>query len=267
MTNATVMDEKTRRKKCLNQITRILVGLQGSAGKTTTCTKYGNYYQKNKGLKAGPPLYTNCAFDELKQNVTKANIPVYGSYMEYSDPVKIAVEGVEKFKEENCDLIILDTIGCTNKKLLFSKNCAKFQTQRNQILLYLLSIAVSVSLIFFRLKHLKFKQSVAVGAVFITKVDGHAIGGGSFSAVAATKSPVIFVGTGEHMDEFEVFQVKPFVSRLLGAMGDSSEFVDTIHEVDVPRDQVPGFFELPELFWVSDTGTLHPRELFPPSLP
>jgi hypothetical protein len=86
-------------------------------------------------------------------------------------------------------------------------------------------------------------------------------------SVAATKSPVIFVGTGEHMDEFEVFQVKPFVSRLLGAMGDSSEFVDTIHEVDVPRDQVPGFFELPELFWVSDTGTLHPRELFPPSLP
>jgi signal recognition particle subunit SRP54 len=53
--------------------------------------------------------YTDCAFDELKQNATKANIPVYGSYIEYSDPVKIAVEGVEKFKEENCDLIILDT--------------------------------------------------------------------------------------------------------------------------------------------------------------
>lgn len=38
---------------------------------------------------------------------------------------------------------------------------------------------------------------------------------GMFS-VAATKSPVIFIGTGEHMDEFEVFDVKPFVSRLLG---------------------------------------------------
>lgn len=34
--------------------------------------------------------------------------------------------------------------------------------------------------------------------------------------VAATKSPVIFIGTGEHMDEFETFDVKPFVSRLLG---------------------------------------------------
>lgn len=36
--------------------------------------------------------------------------------------------------------------------------------------------------------------------------------------VAATKSPVIFIGTGEHMDEFEVFDVKPFVSRLLGSL-------------------------------------------------
>jgi signal recognition particle subunit SRP54 len=35
-------------------------------------------------------------------------------------------------------------------------------------------------------------------------------------SVAATKSPVIFIGTGEHMDEFEVFDAKPFVSRLLG---------------------------------------------------
>ena len=38
----------------------------------------------------------------------------------------------------------------------------------------------------------------------------------SIYRVAATKSPVTFIGTGEHMDEFEVFDVKPFVSRLLG---------------------------------------------------
>ncbi|KAF5466780.1 hypothetical protein F2P56_016677 [Juglans regia] len=82
-----------------------------------------------------------------------------------------------------------------------------------------------------------FKQSVSVGAVIVTKMDGHAKGGGALSAVAATKSPVIFIGTGEHMDEFEVFDVKPFVSRLLG-MGDWSGFMDKIHEV-VPMDQQP----------------------------
>jgi signal recognition particle subunit SRP54 len=41
-----------------------------------------------------------------------------------------------------------------------------------------------------------FKESVEVGAVIVTKLDGHAKGGGALSAVAATKSPVIFIGTG-----------------------------------------------------------------------
>ncbi|RVW92043.1 Signal recognition particle 54 kDa protein 2 [Vitis vinifera] len=50
--------------------------------------------------------------------------------------------------------------------------------------------------------------------------------------VAATKSPVIFIGTGEHMDEFEVFDVKPF-EWVTG-----SGFMDKIHEV-VPMDQQP----------------------------
>ncbi|MED6143581.1 hypothetical protein PIB30_007527 [Stylosanthes scabra] len=60
-------------------------------------------------------------------------------------------------------------------------------------------------------------------------------------SVSATKSPVIFIGTGEHMDEFEVFDVNPFVRRLLG-MGDWSGFMDKIHEV-VPMDQQPELFQ------------------------
>ena len=53
----------------------------------------------------------------------------------------------------------------------------------------------------------------------ITKLDSHAKGGGALSAVAATKSPVIFIGTGEHIDNLEMFEEKAFVSKLLG-MGD-----------------------------------------------
>ncbi len=68
---------------------------------------------------------------------------------------------------------------------------------------------------------------VQVGAVIMTKMDGHAKGGGALSAVAATKSPIIFIGTGEHMDEFERFEAKAFVGRLLGR-GDWRGFVDKI---------------------------------------
>lgn len=213
----------------------MFVGLQGS-GKTTTCTKYAYYHQK-KGFKPAlvcADTFRAGAFDQLKQNATKAKIPFYGSYME-SDPVKIAAEGVELFKKENNDLIIVDTSG------RHMQEAALFEEMRQ------VSVATKPDLVLFVMdgsigqmafaQAQAFKQSVPVGAVIVTKMDGHAKGGGALSAVAATKSPVIFIGTGEHMDEFEIFDVKPFVSRLLG-MGDWSGFMDKIQEV-VPTDQQP----------------------------
>ena len=58
-----------------------------------------------------------------------------------------------------------------------------------------------------------------MGSVIITKLDGHAKGGGALSAVAATLSPIIFIGTGEHFDDFEPFEPNSFIKRLLG-LGD-----------------------------------------------
>jgi len=66
---------------------------------------------------------------------------------------------------------------------------------------------------------LAFKEKVAVGSVIVTKLDGHAKGGGALSAVSATESPIIFIGTGEHFDEFEPFETKSFVSKLLNMGG------------------------------------------------
>jgi signal recognition particle subunit SRP54 len=213
----------------------MFVGLQGS-GKTTTCTKYAHYYQK-KGWKPAlvcADTFRAGAFDQLKQNATKAKIPFYGSYME-SDPVKIAVEGVERFKEENHDLIIVDTSGRHKQEAaLFEEMRQVSEATKPDLVIFVMDSSIGQAAFD---QAQAFKQSVAVGAVIITKMDGHAKGGGSLSAVAATKSPVIFIGTGEHMDEFEVFEVKPFVSRLLG-MGDWSGFVDKIHDI-VPMDKQP----------------------------
>ncbi|EEF38930.1 signal recognition particle 54 kD protein, putative [Ricinus communis] len=80
-----------------------------------------------------------------------------------------------------------------------------------------------------------FKQRVAVGAMVITKMDGHAKGGVALSAVAATNSLVIFIGTGEHMSNFQQFDAQSFVS-LLSGMGDLSGFNEKVHEI-VPKDQ------------------------------
>ncbi|PHU02376.1 Signal recognition particle 54 kDa protein 1 [Capsicum chinense] len=213
----------------------MFVGLQGS-GKTTTCTKYAYHHQK-KGWKPAlvcADTFRAGAFDQLKQNATKAKIPFYGSYTE-SDPVKIAVDGVETFKKENCDLIIVDTSGRHKQEAaLFEEMRQVSEATKPDLVIFVMDSSIGQAAFD---QAQAFRQSVAVGAVIVTKMDGHAKGGGALSAVAATKSPVIFIGTGEHMDEFEVFDVKPFVSRLLG-MGDLSGLVNKIQDV-VPMDQQP----------------------------
>ncbi|CAH9135236.1 unnamed protein product [Cuscuta epithymum] len=211
----------------------MFVGLQGS-GKTTSCTKYA-YYHQRKGWKPAlvcADTFRAGAFDQLKQNATKAKIPFYGSYTE-SDPVKIAEEGVETFKNENCDLIIVDTSGRHKQEAaLFEEMRQVYEATKPDLVVFVMDSSIGQAAFD---QAQAFKQSVAVGAVIITKMDGHAKGGGALSAVAATKSPVIFIGTGEHMDEFEVFDAKPFVSQLLGK-GDWSGLMDKMNEI-VPMDQ------------------------------
>ena len=71
------------------------------AGKTTTCTKYAHLFKK-KGFKPAmvcADTFRAGAFDQLKQNATKAQIPFYGSYSE-TDPAVIGQQGVERFKKE-----------------------------------------------------------------------------------------------------------------------------------------------------------------------
>lgn len=75
-----------------------------------------------------------------------------------------------------------------------------------------------------------FKETVDVGAVIVTKLDGHAKGGGALSAIAVTKSPIIFIGTGEHIDDLEAFKTRPFISKLLG-MGDIEGLIDKVNEL------------------------------------
>ncbi|KAK7789957.1 hypothetical protein R5R35_008206 [Gryllus longicercus] len=81
-----------------------------------------------------------------------------------------------------------------------------------------------------------FKEKVDVGSVIVTKLDGHAKGGGALSAVAATESPIIFIGTGEHIDDFEPFKTKPFVSKLLG-MGDIEGLIDKVNELKLDENE------------------------------
>jgi signal recognition particle subunit SRP54 len=76
-----------------------------------------------------------------------------------------------------------------------------------------------------------FHDAVDIGSVIVTKLDGHAKGGGALSAVSATQSPILFLGTGEHFDDLDPFNAQSFVSSLLG-FGDVRGLMDAMNSVD-----------------------------------
>ena len=80
-----------------------------------------------------------------------------------------------------------------------------------------------------------------MGSVIVTKLDGHAKGGGALSAVAATMSPIVFIGTGEHFDEFDRFEPRSFIRRLLG-LGDLGKLFERVKEA-IPADKQPQMME------------------------
>lgn len=232
--------------------TIMFVGLQGS-GKTTSCTKLAYYYQK-KGWKVAlvcADTFRAGAVDQLKQNAFKAKIHFFGSYTE-RDPVRVAEEGVEKFKAENFEIIIVDTSGRHKQEAaLFEEMQAVAQVVKPDDIIFVMDSSIGQAAFD---QASAFRQSVAVGSVILTKLDGkNSKGGGALSAVAATQSPVIFIGTGEHIDEFEAFNTRSFVSRLLG-MGDLSGLVDKMKEHKI-ADQ-------PELLKRMSQGQFSLRDMY-----
>eukprot|EP00158_Paraphelidium_tribonemae_P004587 Partr_v1_DN26849_c0_g2_i3_m40215 putative Signal recognition particle len=158
----------------------MFVGLQGS-GKTTSCSKFAYYYQRRgwRTCLVCADTFRAGAFDQLKQNATKAKIPFYGSYSE-ADPVQLAMDGVDRFKREEFEIIIVDTSGRHKQEgdlfeemkqiqRVISPDCAVFVLDG--------TIGQAADS-----QARAFNEAVNVGSIIITKMDGHAKGGGAISA-------------------------------------------------------------------------------------
>jgi len=212
----------------------MFVGLQG-AGKTTTCTKFARYYQR-KGYRTAlvcADTFRAGALAQLKQNAAKAQIAFYGDEFE-TNPVKIAHDGVEQFKNEKYELIIIDTSGRhKQEESLFEEMEQVAETVKPDEVIFVMDSSIGQSV---KEQATAFKSRVAVGSVIVTKLDGHAKGGGALSAVAATQSPITFIGTGELLDDFQPFDSESFVSRLLGH-GDMKTLLKTVQEAVDPEKQ------------------------------
>ncbi|KAI9847923.1 MAG: Signal recognition particle [Sclerophora amabilis] len=210
----------------------MFVGLQGS-GKTTSCTKLARHYQ-SRGFKSClvcADTFRAGAFDQLKQNATKAKIPYYGSLTQ-TDPVIVAGEGVEKFKKERFEVIIVDTSGRHRQEQdLFDEMVQIQQAVKPDQTIMVLDASIGQQA---EAQSKAFKETADFGAIIITKTDGNASGGGAISAVAATHTPIVFIGTGEHMLDLERFSPQPFISKLLG-MGDMAGLVEHVQSLKLDQ--------------------------------
>jgi signal recognition particle subunit SRP54 len=222
----------------------MFVGLQG-AGKTTTCTKLARWYNARgfRSCLVCADTFRAGAFDQLKQNATKAKIPYYGSLTQ-TDPVAVAREGVEKFKKERFEIIIVDTSGRHRQEKDLFDEMVQIQAavQPDQTIMVMdASIGQAAEQ-----QSRAFKETADFGAIIITKTDGAASGGGAISAVAASHTPIVFIGTGEHMLDLERFSPQAFVNKLLG-MGDMQGLVE--HVQSLKLDQKDTIKHLTEGIW------------------
>jgi signal recognition particle subunit SRP54 len=228
----------------------MLVGLYGQ-GKTTTCGKLARYFQK-RGLKTAliaSDVHRPAAYDQLSQIATKVKVPIFGDPKEKS-ATKIVREGLEQFKD--FDVIIIDTSGRHGLEpdlIQEMKDIAKVSKPDHKLLVMDATIGQQGGP-----QAKAFHDAVDITGVVITKLDGTAKGGGALSAVQTTKAPVVFIGTGEHLDDLEKFDPDRFISRLLG-MGDIKALLERAEGVldeataeETARRLLSGKFTLRDMF-------------------
>jgi signal recognition particle subunit SRP54 len=81
-----------------------------------------------------------------------------------------------------------------------------------------------------------FHEAAPVGGIVISKLDGTAKGGGVIAASAATGARVMFIGTGERIDDLEQFSPNHFVGRMLG-MGDIKALLEMVKRIESEADK------------------------------
>lgn len=194
----------------------MLCGLQGS-GKTTHAAKLAKMLkaQNHRPMLVACDIYRPAAIDQLKVVGEKAGVPVFE--MGKENPVKIADAAVKHAKDYGNDIVILDTAGRLHidEALMNELKEVKAKVNPNEILLVIDSMtgqdAVNVAK--------SFNDLLEISGVILTKLDGDTRGGAALSVRAVTGKPIKFAGTGEKLDDLEVFHPDRMASRILG-MGD-----------------------------------------------
>ena len=201
-----------------NEITVIMMaGLQG-AGKTTTTAKLAGKFKAKgkKPLLVACDVYRPAAIEQLTINGNKQGVEVFSMGTGHN-PVDIAKASIAHAKENNYNIVILDTAGRLHidENMMDELINIKSEVNVDQTILVVDSMtgqdAVNVAS--------SFNEKVGIDGVILTKLDGDTRGGAALPIKAVTGKPILYVGMGEKLSDLEQFYPDRMASRILG-MGD-----------------------------------------------
>lgn len=212
------------RLKTANRIPTVIMmcGLQGS-GKTTHSAKLAKMLRAkgSRPMLVACDIYRPAAITQLQVMGEKAGVPVFEQGVK--DPVEIAEAAIREARDHGNDYLILDTAGRLHidEELMNELKRVKEKIQPTEILLVVDSMtgqdAVNVAK--------SFDEALGIDGVILTKLDGDTRGGAALSVRAVTGKPIKFAGTGEKLDDLEVFHPSRMASRILG-MGDVMTLIE-----------------------------------------
>ncbi len=206
----------------------MLVGLQGS-GKTTTIGKLGNLLRKKKSKKPmfiAADIYRPAAIDQLKTLGKELNIEVYSE--DSKDAVKIVENGLKHAKENNYDLVLIDTAGRlhVDEELMDELKRISDKVNPNEIILVIDAMIGQDAINVIN----GFNDSLKLTGTILTKMDGDTKGGVALCARHLTGVPIKFIGTSEKLDGLDLFDAERMVSRILGN-GDIMSIIEKAESV------------------------------------
>lgn len=196
----------------------MVVGVNGS-GKTTSIGKLAHYY-KNKGKKVvvvAGDTFRAAAIDQLTIWSERAGVPIIAG-QPGGDPGAITYDGIRASRARGSDLVLVDTAGRLHTKYNLMKELEKVHNicersvhqAPHEVLLVLDAPTGQNALI----QAAKFKESVKVTGVILTKLDSTAKGGMVFAIYHDLGLPVRFVGTGEKIQDLAPFNADQFIEGL-----------------------------------------------------
>ncbi len=205
----------------------LMMGLQGS-GKTTATHKLAYLLKKDgrKVMLCASDLVRPAAIEQLCILGEKAGVPVFTLPGE-KDPSVVAKKAVEKAKRELYDTLIIDTSGRMHldDDLMAEIKRISEAVKPDEKLFVADSMtgqsAVEIAS--------EFDSKVGITGVILTKFDSDTRGGAALSLRSVVGKPIKFIGTGEKMEDIEVFHPERIASRILG-MGDVVSLVEKAQE-------------------------------------